>query len=53
MQPQIFMILHVKSNKLVAAALVAGFCTIVQAQAQNQEAVPKPPKMVPEMTEFW
>ncbi|GEO03552.1 endo-1,3-1,4-beta glucanase-related protein [Adhaeribacter aerolatus] len=40
--------------KLATAALIAGLFSLGQAYAQNQPgAVPKPPKMVPEMTEFW
>ncbi|WP_034257049.1 3-keto-disaccharide hydrolase [Adhaeribacter aquaticus] len=40
-------------KKLSAAALVTGLVLCSEANAQTQETVPTPPKMRPEMTEFW
>jgi len=45
------MILNHLSKKLMAPVLVAGLFTCISAQAQD--AVPTPPPMKPEMTEFW
>lgn len=39
------------SKKFVLAGMVLGVFTLTRAQAQ--QTVPTPPKMVPEMTEFW
>lgn len=48
------MIYPLNPKKLAVAALVVGLFSLSQACAQNQQGeVPKPPKMVPEMTEFW
>ncbi|KAA5546625.1 3-keto-disaccharide hydrolase [Adhaeribacter rhizoryzae] len=48
------MIHAITFNKLALVALAAGLFVFGQAKAQTQPgAVPKPPKMVPEMTEFW
>ena len=48
------MIYSINLKKLAAATIAAGLFTFTQANAQNQPtSVPKPPKMVPEMTEFW
>ena len=47
------MTLSLNSKKLMAATFVAGTFAFAECHAQNQAAVPTPPKMVPEMTEFW
>jgi hypothetical protein len=48
------MILNSANRKLIAAALVAGLFVFSKSHAQTQGgAVPTPPKMTPQMTEFW
>jgi hypothetical protein len=44
----------INSKQVIVAAVVTGFFSFSQCNAQNtQGTTPTPPKMVPEMTEFW
>lgn len=40
-------------KKFILASLALGVITVANTQAQQTQAVPTPPKMVPQMTEFW